>query len=95
MQIMPVFKNSLEWYNISMITQESLNILLLIGFLVTVACIVFVTYYLVKALKSIINLTESLAETSDNIKQKLQMRFLAAIPALIVALAGKLIKRGR
>lgn len=95
MQIMPVFKNSLEWYNISMITQESLNILLLIGFLVAVACIVFVTYYLVKALKSIINLTESLAETSDNIKQKLQMRFLAAIPALIVALAGKLIKRGR
>ncbi len=79
----------------TMSTQEILNTLLVTGLLIITACIVLVTFFLVKALKSIINLTESLAETSDNIKQKLQMRFLAAIPALLVALVGKLIKRGR
>ena len=95
MQIMPVFKNRFEWYNINMNTQEILNTLLIIGFFVITVCIVFITYYLVKTLKSIINLTESLEEATDNIKQKLQMRFLAAIPAILVALAGRLFKRGR
>lgn len=78
-----------------MSTQETLNTLLAIGFVVITACIVFVTYFLVKALKSIINLTESLEKTSDNIKEKLQLRFLAVIPALLVALVGRLIKKGR
>jgi len=95
MQIMPVFKNRFEWYNINMNTQEILNTLLIIGFFVITVCIVFITYYLVKTLKSIINLTESLEEATDNIKQKLQMRFLAAVPAILVALAGRLFKRGR
>ncbi|MDP3758517.1 MAG: hypothetical protein Q8Q86_02260 [Candidatus Daviesbacteria bacterium] len=72
-----------------------MNTLLVVGFLVITACIVLTTYYLVKALKSVINLTESLEETTENIKGKLQMKFLAAIPALLVALAGKLIKRRR
>lgn len=78
-----------------MITQETLNTLLIIGLLIITVCIVFVTYYLVKALKSIINLTESLEETSNNINEKLRLRFLTAIPAILVALASKLIKRGR
>lgn len=72
-----------------------MNTLLIVGFLVITVCIAFVAYYLVKTLKSIINLTESLAETSDNIKEKLQMKFLAAIPALLVALVGRFIKRRR
>lgn len=78
-----------------MSTQETMNTLLVVGFLVITACIVLTTYYLVKALKSVINLTESLEETTENIKGKLQMKFLAVIPALLVALAGKLIKRRR
>lgn len=78
-----------------MSTQEVLNTLLVVGFLVITACIVLVTFFLIKALKSIINLTESLGETTDNIKQKLQMRFLTLIPGILVALVSKLIKRGR
>lgn len=75
--------------------QEILNTLIVIGFLVIATCIAFVTYFLIKALKSIINLTESLTETSENIKGKLQMRILSLIPAIVVAFISRLIKRGR
>lgn len=78
-----------------MSAQETLNTLLVIGFLIITICVVFVTYFFVKALKSIINLTESLEETTENIRGKLQMRFLAVIPAILVALVSKLIKKGR
>lgn len=91
----PVFKTSLEWYNMGVTTQEILNTLLIVGFLIITICIAFVSFFLVKALKAIINLTQSLEETSDNIKQKLQMRFLTAIPAILVALIGRFLKRGR
>lgn len=76
-------------------TQEILNALLVTGLLIITACIVLVTYFLIKTLKSIINITESLQETTDNIKEKLKIRFLAVIPALLVALIGKFLKRGR
>lgn len=72
-----------------------MSIILAVGFLVIVACIALVTFYLIKALKSITNLAESVSDTTQNIKDKLQMRAWAIIPALLVAIVRRIIKRGR
>ncbi len=76
-------------------TQDVLNILVAIGFLVITVCAVYITYYLVQALKSVINLTDSLGETTQNIKDKIQMKALTVIPSLVVALIGRILKKGR
>lgn len=76
-------------------TQVVLNTLLVVGFLVITVCIVYITYYLVKALKSITDLVDSLIDTTQNIKNKIQLKALAAIPALLVTLVGKVIKKKR
>lgn len=78
-----------------MTTQEILTIVLTIGFLIITVCVIFITYYLIQALKSVTNLTDSLEETTQNIKNKIQLKALAAIPALLIALAGKVIKKKR
>lgn len=78
-----------------MTTQEFVSILVAAGFLVIVACIVFVTFYLIKVLKSIANLADSVHNTTQGIKENLQLKLLAAIPALLVAIVGKILKRGR
>lgn len=75
--------------------QETLTALLVAGFLIISVCFIFITYYLVKTLKSVINLTDSLGETTQNIKDKIQMKVLTVIPALVVALIGRILKRGR
>ena len=75
--------------------QDFLNIILAIGFLVITACTVYVSYYLVKALKSITSLSDSLEDATQGIKDKIQLKALAAIPALLVAIAGKIIKKKR
>jgi len=80
---------------VNMNFQEVLNILLVVGLLIIAFCFVAVTYFAVRALQSVIKLTETLDETTQNIKGKLQMRFLAVIPALLIALVSKFIKRGR
>lgn len=82
-------------YNTGMSTQDTLNIFLIFGLFVTVACFVYLTYYFVQALKSFSSLVDNLDETTQGIKEKLQMKALAAIPALIVALAAKVIKKRR
>lgn len=74
---------------------ELLYIILIIGFLVIVVCTVIITYYLVLALKSLKNLTTSLEDTAENIKSRLQLKVLAAIPSLLIALVGRILKRGR
>lgn len=76
-------------------TQDFLNIILIIGFFVITVCIVYVSYYLVQALKSVTNLSDSLEDTAQGIKDKIQIKALAAIPALLVAIAGKIIKKKR
>lgn len=76
-------------------TQDILNTILIIGLIVTVTCIAFVSYFLVKALKSITDLTDSLQATTQSIKDKIQMKLLTAIPALIMGLISKILKRGR
>lgn len=75
-------------------TQDLLNILLVVGFLIIVVCIIFVTFYLVLALKSIAKLSESLEDTAQEVKNKLQMRALAVIPPLVIGLVSRIFKRG-
>lgn len=75
--------------------QDFLSIILAVGFLIITVCIVYVSYYLVKALKSITGLSDSLEDTTQGIRDKIQMKALAAIPALLVAIAGKIIKKKR
>lgn len=75
--------------------QEVLNFFLVATLLIITICVVFVTYYLVKALKSVTTLADAATETTQDLKNKLQMKALVTIPALIVALAGKILRRGR
>ncbi|MCR4305601.1 MAG: hypothetical protein NUV73_00780 [Candidatus Daviesbacteria bacterium] len=75
--------------------QEVINILLVIGLLIISACIVTITFFLIKALKAITNLADSLQDTSQSIREKIQMRFLAALPAIVLGMLGKILKRGR
>lgn len=78
-----------------MATQDLLNPILTIGIIVITICFVFITFYLVQSLKSISNMASDISDATQSIKEKLQMKALSAIPALLVALAGKIIKRKR
>lgn len=78
-----------------MMNQDTLNIFLLPALFIVTTCIVFVSYYLVGALKSVTRLAEDLDDVTQSLKNKVQMKALAAIPALLVALAGKVIRRRR
>ncbi len=76
-------------------TQDTLNIFLIIGLFIIVSCFVYTSYYFVKALKSVSTLADNLDEITQSIKNKIQMKALAAIPALLVALIGRVIKKRR
>ncbi len=78
-----------------MSVQEVINILLVVGLLVISACAVIITFFLIKALRAIIRLADSLQDTSQSIREKIQMRFLAALPAIVLGILGKILKRGR
>lgn len=75
--------------------KDILNLFLIVAILIITLCVAYATYYFVQALKSITSLADDLIDTTQSIKQKLQLRALAAIPALLVALIGKVIKRRR
>lgn len=82
-------------YNTLVTPQDILNTLIVIGFLIITICIIFITYFLVRALKAITNLANSLENASLDIKDRLQNRAFSLIPALLVALIGKILKKGR
>lgn len=63
--------------------QDFLTILLAIELFVITACIVLVSYFLIKALKSLTHLAESFG----------RIKPLLTIPALIVALVSRLFKK--
>lgn len=62
-------------------------------FIVLIVCLSMVTYFLIQALRAITRMADALEETTLNIKDKIQMKALAAIPAVLVALATKLFRR--
>lgn len=74
-------------------TQDILQFVLVLGIFIITSCVVFITIFLVQALKAIIRLADNLEETAQGIKEKVQMKALAAVPALLVSLVGKFIKR--
>lgn len=78
-----------------MSVQEIVNILLVVGLLIISVCAVAITYFLIKALKAITNLADSLQDTSQSIREKIQMKFLTALPAIVLGILGKILKRGR
>lgn len=76
-------------------SQDILNVFLILGFLIITACFVFATFYFIQALKSVTNLADDLDDLTQNIKSKIQLKALSAIPALLIALVSKVIKKRR
>lgn len=75
--------------------QDILIIFIILGIIILAICIVFVTFYLTQALKSITSLSDNLDETAQNIKMRIQQKAFAAIPGLIIGLISRVIKRRR
>lgn len=69
-----------------MTSQEILNIFLILSLLVVTSCVVYITYYFVKALKSLINLT-------NDLEKKAGLKILAALPTALLAILGRFFKR--
>lgn len=65
--------------------QDFLTILLAIELFVITACIALVSYFLIKTLRSLIRLAESFG----------RIKSFIPIPALLVAIIGKIFRRGR
>ncbi len=80
-------------YNVGVNSQDILNFALIIGISIITSCVVFITIFLVQALKSMIRLSDNLEETAQGIKEKVQMKALVAIPAILVSLIGRFIKK--
>lgn len=78
-----------------MSAQDILTVFLIVALFTITACIAYITFYFVQALKSITQLSDNLDGMAQNLKNQVQMKALAAIPALLVALAGKVIRRKR
>lgn len=71
---------------ISDMNQETLNIILAAGFFIIVICTLLITYYLIKALRSITFL-------SDFFREKVKMNILGLIPAILIGLVGRFFKK--
>lgn len=76
-------------------TGDTLNVFLILALVIITACIVYATYYFGQALKSVTTLSDDLNEITQGIKDKIRLKALAAIPALLVALVSKVIKKKR
>jgi len=76
-------------------SRDILNAFLILGFLIITACTLYVSFYFVQALKSVTKLADDLLDLTQNIKDKVAMKALTAIPALLVALVGKVIQKRR
>lgn len=76
-------------------SSDFLQITLGIGFIILVSCIIFTTIFLVKALKSIRNLVDDADNIAMGIKGGLKLKALAALPALLITLVSKIIRKRR
>lgn len=79
---------------IAQMTQETLNIFLIIFFAVMTGCLLVTTYFLVKALKVFINIANHLNETAESLRSKLQLKALTAVPAILLGILRNFRKRG-
>lgn len=79
-----------------MTTADVLNIVLTIGFIVVVTCIAFLTYFFIRALRSITKLSDNLEDTAADInflKNKIKFKALTAFSAILAAFLGRLLKK--
>lgn len=76
-------------------SQNILNVFLIILLAIASVSIAYIAYYFVKALKSITNFSDNLNEATEKLKDRVQLKVLTAIPALLVALVGKIIRKRR
>lgn len=74
-------------------TQEILNIVLIICLLAVTGAIVATAYFFIKALNTVTTLAESLEETNQAVKDKIQMKALAVIPPLLIGIISKIFKK--
>lgn len=72
-----------------------MNVFLIVGALVITGCIVAVTYFLIQALKAVTRLAERLKESTEDLKDKMGFKVLAAVPPILVTLISRFFKRGR
>lgn len=75
--------------------QDALAIFLIIFLVITTFCIVLLTFFLVQALKAITQLSDNIEDAANNLKSKFQLKAFATIPALLVSLASKVIRKRR
>lgn len=75
--------------------QDVFYTILVIGIITIVICAVYTTYFFVKALKSITNLLSDVEEAAQNVKNGLKIKALAAIPAILLSIASKIIRKRR
>lgn len=76
-------------------TQDAFYTLLIIGIITIIVCAIYTTYYLVKALRAITNFLNNLEDAAISVKDRLTIRAMAAVPAILLALASKLIRKRR
>ena len=74
---------------------DLLYLVLGIGFVIIVACIIFVTIYFVKALKSVRDLIDNADNIAMGIKNGMKLKALATLPALLIALISRTIRNRR
>ena len=76
-------------------SQDFLQITLGVGFIILVSCIIFITFYFVKVLKSFRDLLDDADNIAMGIKNGIKLKALAALPALLIALISKTIRKRR
>lgn len=74
--------------------QNTLNLFVVIFLLVIAACAVVITFYLVLALKAFVQSADEVSDAVQSIKEKIQLKALAALPAFLIGLINRLRKRG-
>lgn len=70
--------------------------LTVVSILVITGCVIYVSYYLVKALKSAIKLMDEVEEGAENLKlirNQLKIKALTTFVAVLAGLLGKIFKR--
>lgn len=75
--------------------KEVLDIFLILAITIVTTCIVLITYFFIKTLNSLEELSEHLKNVTSNFAGRAGLKFLSMVPPLMVALIGKLFKRGR
>lgn len=72
---------------------DLLNLFLVLAVLTITGCMVFLTFFFIQALKSIQNLSDHLIDVTEGLKNKAGIKMLSAIPSVLIALIGRIIKR--